>query len=114
MRHNQVACKLLAVGFVSTVVLDLNMEVKAALATVHFRTILVRANKTALDLLCGSAHVLFSYLHLSCLSDFIIRKFRITLIIFEWGNKGPSGMRIGGGLLLSNTEVLGLRSFSLQ
>jgi hypothetical protein len=75
---------------------------------------LVGANKTALDLPGSPPHVLFSYFHLLRFVAVFIRKFRITIVIFEWSNSGPCNMWIGRGLLLTNTEVLVFWGFPLR
>ena len=60
MSHNYGLCQLLAVSFVTTVVLYLNMQVEGALAAVYFLAVFVRADILAIYLFGRPSVVLFT------------------------------------------------------
>jgi hypothetical protein len=64
---NQVYCQLFPIGFVASVVLNFDMKVKTALATVVFLTIFVRTDIRPVYLFSGSSDVLFSHFLLQVL-----------------------------------------------
>ena len=60
MSQNYGLCQLLAVRFITTVVLYLNMQVERALAAVDFLAVFVRADILAIDLFGRPSVVLFA------------------------------------------------------
>ena len=60
MRDYNCLGKLLTVSLIATVMLDLDVKVERAFTTVHFLTVLVRADVLSIDLFCSAAIVLLA------------------------------------------------------
>ena len=60
MRDDDCLGKLLTVSLIATVMLDLDVKVERAFATVHFLTVLVRADVLSIDLFCCAAIMLLA------------------------------------------------------